>query len=109
MPLGYVCVRVDTRGTGGSPGEIDFFSPHESRDLYDSIEWAGTQPWSTGKVGMLGISYLATNQWQVAALRPPHLAAICPWEGASDYYREYTHHGGITSEFMPSWMRAPRA
>ncbi|MGV9800212.1 CocE/NonD family hydrolase [Mycobacterium sp. NPDC003449] len=104
VPLGYVCVRVDTRGTGGSPGEIDFFSPQETRDLYDCVEWAGTRPWSTGKVGLLGISYLATNQWQVAALRPPHLAAICPWEGASDYYREYTHHGGMTSEFMPSWM-----
>ncbi len=104
VPEGYVCVRVDTRGTGGSPGEVDFFSPRETQDLYTCVEWAGTQPWSTGKVGMLGISYLATNQWQVAALRPPHLAAICPWEGASDYYREFTHHGGIVSEFMPSWM-----
>jgi predicted acyl esterase len=104
VPHGYVCVRVDTRGTGGSPGEVDFFSPRETQDLYDCIEWAGTQPWSNGRVGLLGISYLATNQWQVAALNPPHLAAICPWEGASDFYREYTHHGGITSEFMPSWM-----
>jgi len=104
VPHGYVCVRVDTRGTGASPGEVDFFSPQETRDLYECVEWAGTQSWSSGKVGMLGISYLASNQWQVAALRPPHLAAICPWEGASDYYREYTHHGGIASEFMPSWM-----
>jgi predicted acyl esterase len=104
VPFGYVCVRIDTRGTGGTAGEIDFFSPDETRDLYDAIEWAAIQPWSTGKIGMLGISYLASNQWQVAALRPPHLAAICPWEGATDYYREYTHHGGITSEFMPSWM-----
>jgi uncharacterized protein len=104
VPLGYVCIRVDTRGTGATPGDIDFFSPQETRDLYDCVEWAGVQPWSTGKVGMLGISYLASNQWQVAALRPPHLAAICPWEGASDYYREYTHHGGITSEFMPHWL-----
>ncbi len=104
VPEGYVCVRVDTRGTGASPGEVDFFSPQETRDLFECVEWAGTQSWSSGKVGMLGISYLASNQWQVAALRPPHLAAICPWEGASDYYREFTHHGGITSEFMPSWM-----
>jgi uncharacterized protein len=104
VPLGYICVRVDTRGTGCSPGDIDFFSPQETRDLYDCVEWAGTQPWSTGKVGMLGISYLASNQWQTAALQPPHLAAICPWEGASDFYREYTHHGGITSEFMSNWL-----
>jgi uncharacterized protein len=103
VPYGYVCVRVDTRGTGASPGDVDFFSPQEARDLYTCVEWAGTQQWSTGKVGMLGISYLAINQWQVAALRPPHLAAICPWEGASDYYREFTHHGGIVSEFMPYW------
>jgi predicted acyl esterase len=100
---GYVCVRIDTRGTGASPGDIDFFSPQETRDLYTCVEWAGTRPWSSGKVGMLGISYLACNQWQVAALRPPHLAAICPWEGASDYYREFSHHGGIVSEFIPYW------
>ncbi|WP_037078289.1 CocE/NonD family hydrolase [Pseudonocardia spinosispora] len=104
VPNGYVCVRIDTRGVGGSEGAIDFFSPRESRDLYESIEWAGVQPWSNGKVGLLGISYLASNQWLVAELAPPHLAAICPWEGASDFYREYTHHGGIPTEFMPSWM-----
>lgn len=104
VPAGYVCVRIDTRGAGGSEGAIDFFSPRETQDLYQSIEWAAAQPWSNGKVGLLGISYLASNQWQVAELAPPHLAAICPWEGASDYYREYTHHGGITTEFMPSWM-----
>jgi uncharacterized protein len=100
---GYAVVRVDTRGAGCSPGKIDFFSPREACDLYEAIEWAGVQPWSTGKVGLLGISYLASNQWQVAALAPPHLAAICPWEGACDYYREYTHSGGIVSEFFPSW------
>lgn len=100
---GYAVVRVDTRGAGCSPGKIDFFSPREIRDLYDAIEWAGTQPWSSGRVGLLGISYLASNQWLVAALAPPHLAAICPWEGSCDYYREYTHSGGIVSEFFPSW------
>lgn len=104
VPQGYVCVRIDTRGAGGSEGAIDIFSPRETQDLYTCVEWAGVQPWSNGKVGMLGISYLATNQWQVAALAPPHLAAICPWEGANDFYREYAKHGGITSEFMPSWM-----
>lgn len=104
VPHGYALVRVDTRGTGCTPGEIDFFSPRETRDLYQAVEWAGRQPWSNGKVGLLGISYLATNQWQVAELAPPHLAAICPWEGASDYFREYTHSGGIVSEFMPAWM-----
>lgn len=104
VPHGYALVRVDTRGTGGSPGDVDFFSARETQDLHDVIEWAAAQPWSTDKVGLLGISYLATNQWQVAALAPPHLAAICPWEGANDFYREYARHGGIASEFLPTWQ-----
>ena len=78
VPDGYACVRVDSRGAGRSPGYLDIFSPQETRDYYDCIEWAGVQPWSSGKVGLLGISYYAANQWQVAALQPPHLAAICP-------------------------------
>jgi predicted acyl esterase len=103
VPDGYVCVRVDSRGAGRSPGRLDIFSPRETRDYYECIEWAGTQPWSNGKVGLLGISYYAANQWQVAALQPPHLAAICPWEGASDYYREFTHHAGILNTFVSVW------
>lgn len=104
VPHGYACVRIDTRGAGGSEGTIDFFSPRETQDLYECVEWAGTQPWSNGNVGMLGISYLASTQWRVAQLAPPHLKAICPWEGASDLFREYTHHGGIPTMFMPAWM-----
>jgi len=103
VPDGYVCIRVDSRGAGRSPGYLDIFSPQETRDYYECIEWAGTQPWSNGKVGLLGISYYAMNQWQVAALQPPHLAAICPWEGASDYYREFTHHAGILNTFVSVW------
>jgi hypothetical protein len=103
VPDGYAVVRVDSRGAGNSPGYLDIFSPQETRDYYECIEWAGTQPWSNGKVGLLGISYYGVNQWQVAALRAPHLAAICPWEGASDYYREFTHHGGILDIFVRQW------
>jgi len=103
VPEGYVCVRVDSRGAGRSPGYLDIFSPRETRDYYECIEWAGVQPWSNGRVGLLGISYYAVNQWQVAALQPPHLAAICPWEGASDYYRELTHHAGILNNFIAVW------
>jgi predicted acyl esterase len=103
VPDGYVCVRVDSRGAGRSCGYLDIFSPRETLDYYNCIEWAGTQPWSNGKVGLLGISYYAVNQWQVAALRPPHLVAICPWEGANDYYRELTHHGGILNIFTSLW------
>jgi predicted acyl esterase len=103
VPDGYICVRVDSRGAGRSPGVLDCWSPREARDFYDCIEWAGTQSWSNGKVGINGISYYAMNQWQVAALKPPHLAALCIWEGASDYYRELSRHGGILCDFLGSW------
>ncbi len=103
VPDGYACVRVDSRGAGRSPGHLDVWSPRETQDLYQCIEWAGTQPWSNGKVGINGISYYAMNQWQVGALKPPHLAALCIWEGASDYYREVCRHGGILCDFLSSW------
>jgi uncharacterized protein len=103
VPDGYVCVRVDSRGAGRSPGFIDPFSPRETRDFHDCIEWAGVQPWSTGKVGINGVSYYGINQWQVASLQPPHLAAMCIWEGAADWYRDMTHHGGILSTFWANW------
>jgi uncharacterized protein len=103
VPDGYACVRVDSRGAGRSPGYIDHFSPRETKDFYDCIEWAGVQPWSSGKVGLNGISYYGINQWQVASLQPPHLAAMCVWEGAADWYRDMTHHGGILSIFWANW------
>jgi uncharacterized protein len=105
VPDGYACVRVDSRGAGNSPGCLDVWSPREAQDLYLCIEWAGAQPWSNGKVGINGISYYAMNQWQVAPLRPPHLAALCLWEGASDYYRELCRHGGILCDFLSTWSR----
>ena len=103
VPDGYVVVRVDSRGAGRSPGFIDHFSPRETQDLYNTIEWAAAQPWSNGKVGLAGISYYAINQWQVAGLQPPHLAAICVWEGAGDWYRNKNHHGGILCTFQANW------
>jgi uncharacterized protein len=105
VPDGYACVRVDSRGAGRSPGFLDPFSPRETRDFYLCIDWAGQQAWSSGKVGLLGISYYAINQWHVASLQPPHLAAMCPWEGAADWYRDMARHGGIVSTFWDNWMR----
>jgi predicted acyl esterase len=105
VPDGYVCVRVDSRGAGRSPGFLDPWSPRETKDLYNCIEWAGTRPWSNGKVGLSGISYYAMNQWHVAALQPPHLAAMLVQEGAADYYREVARHGGILSRFLRTWGR----
>ena len=103
VPEGYACVRVDSRGAGRSPGFVDPFSPRETKDFYQCIEWAGVQPWSNGKVGLNGISYFGTNQWHVASLQPPHLAAICVWEGMADWYRDGTHHGGIVNTFWANW------
>jgi uncharacterized protein len=99
-PKGYAIVVVDARGTGKSPGFYEAMSPLQTREYYDAIEWAGIQPWSNGKVGLLGVSYLAIKQWQVAALQPPHLAAMIPWEGMFDHYRDLYRHGGIYSSFF---------
>ncbi len=105
VPHGYIVIRVDSRGAGWSPGFMQPNSPRELQDLYRCIEWAGTQPWSSGKVGMLGISYYSRNQWNVAVLKPPHLAAIIPWEGGNDRYRDSTYHGGILSQFSEVWAK----
>jgi predicted acyl esterase len=104
VPDGYVCVRVDSRGCGRSPGYVDHYSPRETKDFYNCIEWCAAQPWSDGKVGLNGISYYAINQWDVASLQPPHLTAMCIWEGAADWYRDMTHHGGIVSTFWAFWQ-----
>lgn len=99
---GYIIINADPRGFWNSEGDATYFSEQEAEDCFDLIEWAGTQSWSNGKVGMLGVSYLAWIQWKVAALQPPHLAAISPWEGVSDFYRELTFHGGIPET---AWQR----
>ncbi|MEW5981458.1 MAG: CocE/NonD family hydrolase [Acidobacteriota bacterium] len=95
VPRGYVLIFVDSRGTGRSPGHAEIWSMAEARDYYDAIEWAATQPWSTGKVGLAGVSYYAVTQWIVAGLKPPHLTCILPWEGFTDMYREWAYPGGL--------------
>ncbi len=104
VPHDYICIRVDSRGAGRTPGKLDHHSMRETKDLHDCIEWAARQGWSNGKVGLAGISYYATNQWRVAGLQPPHLAAICVWEGYADRYRDSTHHGGIVTTFQKNWQ-----
>jgi predicted acyl esterase len=101
---GYVIVRGDVRGTGKTPGLQDPNSPVEYRDGYDVVEWAAQQPWCTGKVGMVGISYHAVGQWVVAGQRPPHLACIVPWHGTAEYYDGRTRQGGIFCDgFTVGW------
>ena len=103
-PRGYGCVRVDSRGTGKSPGRSDPSSYQESLDFYDAIEWTAKQPWCSGSIGTLGISYHASSQWRVANLRPPSLKCIMPWEGRADQYRDQAYHGGIFAiGFIGNW------
>jgi predicted acyl esterase len=106
VPRGYAAVRIDGRGSGKSPGQCEPWSLAEAVDFYDAIEWAAAQPWCNGKVGLLGISYFAINQWFVANLQPPSLKAIIPWEGFADIYRDALYHGGILSLFMTNWFTA---
>ncbi|KAI0866274.1 X-Pro dipeptidyl-peptidase C-terminal non-catalytic domain-containing protein [Xylaria cubensis] len=101
---GYAVVRADERGLGQSPGFLDTMSRDTSECFFDVVEWCAEQHWSSGKVGLLGISYYAGSQWRVAARRPKGLAAIIPWEGMSDYYRDRCRHGGILSNtFIDLW------
>nr|WP_216821342.1 CocE/NonD family hydrolase [Marinobacterium profundum] len=104
VPDGYVVIRVDSRGAGRSEGVQSVWSEQEIQDYYECIEWAGEQAWSNGNVGLHGISYYGANQWHVAAMQPPYLKAIIPWEGTSDWYREVFYHGGIRSGFLDRWL-----
>jgi hypothetical protein len=97
---GYAVVNADIPGTWYSGGDATFLSPEEAACGHDLVEWAGTQPWSNGRAGLSGVSYLASSQWSIAATRPPHLAAINPWEGWSDTYREVATHGGIPETYF---------
>ncbi|KAI9732768.1 MAG: hypothetical protein M1834_003706 [Cirrosporium novae-zelandiae] len=101
---GYAVVRADERGLGQSPGILDTMSRGTSEAFFDVVEWASEQAWSSGKVGLLGISYYAGSQWRVAARQPKGLSCIIPWEGMSDYYRDRCRHGGIlANKFIRFW------
>lgn len=106
---GYAILNIDKRGFGKSPKAKQpqsFFDNEEILDIYDAIEWAGIQEWSNGNVGMLGVSYLAINQYKTASMNPPHLKAICPWEGVSDLYKDWFFHNGVMEEgFTPFFAK----
>ena len=92
---GYAVINIDARGAGNSEGDMLQFSTAEGRDVHDLIEWVAGREWCNGKVGMSGNSWLTISQWFAAAERPPHLAAIAPWEGFSDMYRDGLCIGGV--------------
>lgn len=92
---GYAICNPDPRGVTDSEGDSVLWDRQEGQDCHDLIEWLAVQEWSTGKVAMSGTSYLAVSQWFTAAEQPPHLAAINPWEGVSDVYRDLVMRGGM--------------
>lgn len=99
---GYGVAIADPRGAWLSGGDFHHNGIQEAEDCADTIEWLGSLPWGNGRVGMTGVSYLAAIQYLVAPLRPEPLAALNPWEGFSDWYREFAYHGGILeTNFLP--------
>lgn len=106
VPRGYVVVNADMRGFHRSEGEAEqLICVQEGQDYHDLIEWAASQPWSNGRVGLSGVSYLALTQWWAASTRPPSLRAICAWEGFSDVYRDLAFPGGVREKgFTDFWF-----
>lgn len=102
---GYAIVQVDARGAFNSEGDIHYLGSGEGRDGYDTVEYIAGLEWCSGKVGMAGNSWLSMMQWHIAAAQPPHLAAIAPWEGSTDLYRDVLVRGGIPSPAFPEAVR----
>ena len=103
VPHGYGVVHVDARGFGKSPGMAKPFSVPAFRDFYDIVEWIGAQPWCNGRVATSGVSYLGTSQYFMAAMRPPSLVAINPWDARTDRFRS-DYLGGIPNTYMSRWI-----
>lgn len=100
---GYVVVIQDTRGRYASEGEFVPF-PSESQDGFDTVEWCAAQPWSSGKVGMYGMSYVGATQWLAAIAAPPHLVTLFPVMTAADYHDGWIYQGGALSlAFATAW------
>ena len=100
---GYVVIIQDVRGRYSSEGEWYPFR-NESDDGYDTVEWAAALPYSNGKVGMYGGSYVGATQMLAAIAHPPHLAGICPEVTASNYHDGWTYQGGAFEQwFNESW------
>jgi putative CocE/NonD family hydrolase len=101
---GYVFVVQNVRGRGKSQGKFEAFSGEE-RDGYDTIEWLAAQPWSTGRVGTLGLSYLGVAQWFAARAHPPHLACMAPTASPGRWFEEIAYLGGaFNPAFALDWI-----
>ena len=94
VPRGYAVVLTDVRGTGNSEGCMDMMGAKEQQDGYDIVEWIAAQPWSDGKVGMYGVSYVGTTPSAAAIMAPPHLTTIVPVAGVTNQWRN-TYQNGV--------------
>jgi len=104
LKRGYALLGVSVRGTGCSEGVFDPFAKTMGRDGADAVEWAARQPWSNGRVGMIGVSFGGITQLLTAAERPRHLRAITPDSATSDLYRDVVYPGGILEyDFTFAW------
>ena len=100
---GYVVVAVDSRGTYNSDGAFDPFDPKHKSDGYDLVEWIAQQPWSNGKVGMMGASYAGWTQWWTASTAPPHLVAIAPEGAPPDGFENIPYQNGVLTGWVTDW------
>lgn len=104
VPKGYVHVIAQSRGSGLSQGQYQFYNSVEQQDGYELIEWAAGQTWCNGKVGMMGDSYFARTQFLIALQQPPHLKCIAPYDGSNDVYRDSYYQGGVyNASFGNNW------
>ena len=103
---GYSALICQARGSGDSPGELDPFGPQEQEDNYDVIEWLASQDHSTGRIGQMGLSYGGHTSLLAAVNKPPHLEAIIPINGLSDWYENTIYRGGIYSPRIRDWQEA---
>ena len=102
---GYAYVAMDVPGTGRSGGKWDPVSRAEGEAIHDMIEHVAAQEWSSGDLGMVGMSYYCWSQWNGARTRPPHLRTIAAFDGATDMYRDWMYQGGIPIQgFLNSWL-----
>ena len=106
VPRGYVHLIANLRSTGGSDGTFGLFDTAEARDVHDMVEWAAAQPWSNGRIGMIGISYFAMTQLAAAVERPEHLEAIFPVAVTPDLYEATYHNGLLNSTFVTPFLAA---
>ncbi|MGJ9420658.1 CocE/NonD family hydrolase [Massilia sp. CMS3.1] len=102
---GYAYVAMDTPGTGRSEGVWDPVSRTEGEAIHDMIEHVASSDWSTGKIGMIGMSYYCWSQWNAARTRPLHLRCLGAYDGATDMYRDWMYQGGIPIQgFLNAWL-----